>query len=81
MSVNTGRPLDKLVLSAQWVGLDAASNIADLDVLLTGNHLLSDQDGNNLGKWTLESLSDHGTDIFGGAAICHKVTLNLLEYR
>lgn len=81
MSVIKGRPLDKITLTAQWLGLDALSRINDLDVLLTGYHQMSDQGGNNLGLWTLDAYTDNGSDIFGGAAVCHKVTLNLTEYR
>lgn len=77
----TGRKLDKLNLDAFWIGADVSSKISELDILLTGEHQISDQDGNNLGVWTCDSITDNGTDVFGGGLLCHKVTLKLTEYR
>ena len=81
MSQKTGRPLNKLTFSAQWIGLETTDTIKLLDKLLTGFHQASDQDGNNLGQWTCDQFTDNGTDIFGGATVCHKITISLTEYR
>lgn len=81
MSQRQGRGLDKKVLSAQWLGVEATDHVKLLDTLLTGYHVMSDLAGNNLGLWTLDSYTDNGTDVFGGVTVCHNVTLNLTEYR
>lgn len=81
MSQRTGRGLDKITLTAQWLGLEAGDHISDLDLLLTGYHQMSDQEGNNLGLWTIDSYQDHGSDVFGGVTMCHRVTLSITEYR
>ncbi|EJZ9093466.1 hypothetical protein OIX85_003877 [Vibrio parahaemolyticus] len=81
MSVKTGRPLTTKTLDATWLGTKADDNIKDLDVLLEGHHILSDKDGRHLGEWTLDSITDRGSDSFAGVFQCHKVTLQLREFR
>lgn len=81
MSYKSGRPLDTKTLEAKWLGLSAEQSVEDLEQLLEGFHILSDSDGRHRGEWTLDSLTVLGTDSFAGAFQCHKVTLQLSEYR
>lgn len=81
MSVKSGRPLDKFTWTAQWLGMDKQSHINDLLKLVKGSHQASDQDGLNLGVWTVDSITVNSEDVFAGAPVCHNVTISLSEYR
>ncbi|EGR0199578.1 hypothetical protein ACXIVC_21895 [Vibrio parahaemolyticus] len=81
MSVKSGRPLSTKTITALWLGTKATDKIKDLDLLLEGFHILSDAEGRHLGEWTVDSITDLGSDSFAGAFQCHKVTVQLREYR
>lgn len=81
MSIDDGQPLQKMTLNAMWLSENAEEFVMNLGSLVDGFHQMSDQQGRNLGVWTVNSIQRTGTDVYGSGLRCQTVTISLTEYR
>lgn len=81
-SERTGRPLETIDISAQWLQYGARENVDALRALLDAPQQVSDGQGFNLGRWTIKNLTEGRSRlIHNGRAMVTDVQLQLMEKR
>ncbi len=81
-SERTGRALEKIDLSAKWIQSGAAVSVDKLRALMPEPQQVSDGEGRNLGKWTIQALTEGRSEmIHNGHAMVTDVSFQLMEYR
>ena len=78
----TGRPLETLDITAKWLQYGAQESVEKLRTLIELPQQVSDGQGLNLGKWTIQQLKEGKSAlIHNGQAMVTDVMLQLKEYR
>ncbi|TDF41883.1 phage tail protein [Alteromonadaceae bacterium M269] len=80
---NFGRPGDRLRLSGEWFYKEGMAKLDELRALQAEEKplLLTDSYGNNLGRWTLDQITDNQDDLISdGTALSMQWTLELESY-
>ncbi|WP_158161262.1 phage tail protein [Grimontia hollisae] len=81
-SERTGKPLEKIDITAKWLQYGAAASVDKLRELVASPQQVSDGQGFNLGRWTIQSITEGRTElVHNGRAMVTDVQLSLLEYR
>ncbi|MDX1301835.1 phage tail protein [Photobacterium sp.] len=81
-SEKTGRPLETIDITAKWLRYGAHDNVEALRGLIDEPQQVSNGQGENLGRWTIKSLTEGKTDfVHDGRNMVTEVSLQLLEYR
>ncbi|WED23087.1 phage tail protein [Vibrio sp. JC009] len=81
-SERAGLPLEKLDITAVWLRDSATASVEKLRSMITSSQQVSDGQGNNLGRWTIQSIREGKTSIVhNGRAMKTDVSIQLLEDR
>ncbi|MFD2177843.1 phage tail protein [Veronia pacifica] len=81
-SAFTGRANETININAKWLRTGAAEKVQTLRNMVDSVQQISDGQGNNLGKWTIKSLTEGRTELIeDGRAMVTEVQIQLMEYR
>ena len=81
-SEKAGSALEKIDISAKWIQSGAAVSVDKLRALMPEPQQVSDGKGYNLGKWTIQTLTEGRSEmIHDGRAMVTDVSFQMMEYR
>lgn len=81
-SERTGRALEKIDITAKWLQHGAALSVDALRSLMSEPQQVSDGQGNNLNRWTIQSLTEGRSElIHDGRGMVTDIQLQMMEYR
>ncbi|WP_318438165.1 phage tail protein [Photobacterium leiognathi] len=78
----TGKPLETIDITAKWLQYGAQGSVEKIRALIDTPQQVSDGQGMNLGKWTIQQLKEGKSAlIHNGQAMVTDVMLQLKEFR